>query len=224
MTRKIKRYEILNDFAKNWGYENYLEIGTSRGRCLERVRCKNKTGVDPAPKVERPEWTLQKMTSDDFFASTEAKFDLIFIDGLHLAEQVLRDIYNSLAALAPGGAILLHDCHPNTEDAQLRDVDDAPGRHWNGDVWKAIAFVRQSLPDLFCRVLDVDEGIGVILPKSSGGAPVLTAKIENDAKEFFESLTYADLVARGDELLGLLSNRAALEAQLHEENLPVAAG
>ncbi len=43
------------------------------------------------------------MTSDDFFRQYQGPlFDLIFIDGLHLSEQVLTDIRNSLQWLSPG--------------------------------------------------------------------------------------------------------------------------
>ncbi len=43
------------------------------------------------------------MTSDDFFRQYQGPpFDLIFIDGLHLSEQVLTDVRNSLDWLSPG--------------------------------------------------------------------------------------------------------------------------
>ena len=52
------------------------------------------------------------MTSDEFFSQNKETFDLIFIDGLHIHEQVLKDIDNSLNVLNENGVILLHDCLP----------------------------------------------------------------------------------------------------------------
>ncbi len=43
------------------------------------------------------------MTSDDFFRQYQGPpFDLIFIDGLHLSQQVLTDVKNALQWLNPG--------------------------------------------------------------------------------------------------------------------------
>lgn len=55
------------------------------------------------------------MTSDDFFASNTRTFDLVFIDGLYEAHQVLKYINNALRFLNPNGTILMHDCNPLSE-------------------------------------------------------------------------------------------------------------
>jgi hypothetical protein len=189
-----KRYDVLNHLAWEWGYEEYLEIGMARGRCLERVRCARKSGVDPDPLVERPEWSVHKMTSEEFFEKNETNFDLVLIDGLHLAEQVLRDVFNSLSALSAGGAIVLHDCSPRTEDAQLRNQHDSKSEQWNGDVWKSIVYVRQNHPELFCHVLDLDHGVGVILPMNDRDPIALGDEEKAKARELFDSLSWSDLV------------------------------
>ncbi len=80
-----------------------------------------KTGVDPSPRRVLAEWEMHQMTSDAFFATNTSKFDLIFIDGLHTSDQVIKDIFNALAALAKNGVIAVHDCNPMTEEAQVRD-------------------------------------------------------------------------------------------------------
>jgi hypothetical protein len=102
-----KRYDVINYFAKRQRAKRYLEIGTRGGRTLQRVQVAHKVGVDPSPGPAGPGCTVYTKSSDEFFAMSDERFELIFIDGLHLAEQVLRDIWNSVAALAPGGAILL---------------------------------------------------------------------------------------------------------------------
>ena len=58
--------------------------------------------------------------SDDYFSSLDKtiKYDLIFIDGLHLEHQVDKDINNSLNHLSENGVIIIHDCNPITERRQ----------------------------------------------------------------------------------------------------------
>jgi SAM-dependent methyltransferase len=236
-----KRYDVLNRFAARRGYQSYLEIGIASGRCLERVRVADKTGVDPSSPLKNsdlresvllnglfvattrrftrsrassPAWKLRSMTSDEFFDENQRTFDLIFIDGLHLADQVLRDVYNSLAVLNPGGALLLHDCNPADERAQTRDVDLAEGSTWNGDTWKVIAFLRRKRPELFTRVLDLDYGIGVVIPGEREKHPVLADDVGR-ANGLFAELTYEELERDRGQTLGLVTAQE-LENELAE--------
>ena len=101
------------------------------------------------------------MTSDEFFKRFYDTYDLIFIDGLHIAEQVERDIDNALKHLNPGGTIAMHDCNPITEDQQR--VPQNGQRIWTGDAWKA--FVKnRGRSDLEMYVVDTNNGIGIIKP------------------------------------------------------------
>lgn len=156
------RTDLLNLLIERRGYRRYLEIGVrDRRHNFDKIDAPEKHGVDPAPR--RP--VTHHVTSDDFFAQrapTERPYDLIFIDGLHLAEQVERDVDNSLRALSPGGAVVLHDCNPLTADAQTEDYDGK--KHWNGTVWKAWVKLRATRPDLAMQVIDIDEGCGIIEP------------------------------------------------------------
>lgn len=149
------RWDIINRLIRDNGYKTYLEIGVyHKPGNFDKIKCLNKTGVDPDPKVG----ATFKLTSDKFFAQNKKKFDIIFIDGLHHEEQVLRDVENSLQALAPNGTIVLHDCNPTTEAMQL--VPRMQGE-WTGDVWKAWVKLR-SRADLSMFVFDIDYGVGVI--------------------------------------------------------------
>ena len=206
--RFVKRYDVLNWFARRIDARRYLEIGAASGRCLERVNVVHRTGVDPNPRVENPAWTLVRATSDDFFATNRERFDLVFIDGLHHAEQVLRDVRNSLDVLEPGGAILLHDCKPATEASAGREKTP-PGTKWHGDTWKAIAYLRAEHPDLFVRVLDLDHGIGVVLPRPESSRPDA-----DTAQPALERLRWQDLDRDGRSMLGLLDGREALERDM----------
>ena len=128
--------------------------------------------------------TFFELTSDDFFTQKKAfidkigGLDIIFIDGLHLYEQVLKDIENSLNHLNDGGIILLHDCNPQSETAALRGMSSEevlatnPPNWigvWNGDVYKAIIKMRSERSDLKIAVFDCDHGIGIIKKGNTEG-------------------------------------------------------
>jgi len=151
------RWDLLNALATVRGYRSYLEIGTRRRENFDRVVCPFKLDVDPAP------WgpVSLKMTSDDFFAANRAAFDLIFIDGLHLEEQVLRDIENALAVIWCGGAVVVHDCNPVHEINQRPEPGESLSA-WNGTVWRAWVRLRATRPDLSMCVVDTDHGCGII--------------------------------------------------------------
>ncbi|MGC1878450.1 MAG: class I SAM-dependent methyltransferase [Rhabdochlamydiaceae bacterium] len=153
--------DLLNYLIVMRGYKSYLEIGVADGHNLSSVAASHKVGVDPSPAPNTS--PIHRMTSDEFFNMNHEMFDLIFIDGLHLHEQVLKDVENSLKCLNPGGLIVMHDCMPNTPEQQLRTP--VPGA-WNGDVWKAVAYMRMHLEDVDLCVLDMDWGCGILTPNS----------------------------------------------------------
>lgn len=152
----MTRTQIINQFIELNNYHSYLEIGVHDGSNFHKVVCENKVGVDPDPTSKA---TVYK-TSDDFFKSNEEKFDIVFIDGLHTAIQLYKDIINSLAVLNPGGAILLHDMLPPNKKAQ--DVPRVQGE-WTGDCWMAFVWMRATRPDLVMFTINCDYGVGVIM-------------------------------------------------------------
>jgi hypothetical protein len=103
------------------------------------------------------------MTSDSFFelikGHDDIKYDIIFIDGLHHADQVEKDIKNALNHIVKDGFILLHDCNPVSYEAQLVPRQTVA---WNGDVWKAFVDFKAHYPMMECSVVDTDFGVGVI--------------------------------------------------------------
>lgn len=146
------RIDLLNEIVARNGVRDYLEIGCRDDECFSQIRAPHKVGVDPVSGG------TVRATSDEFFAANRARFDLVFIDGLHLYEQVVRDIRNAVAALNPGGVIVLHDCLPTDCVAQYREQ---ASRIWNGDVWKAIVEAR-SWPDVDTVTCLIDHGVGII--------------------------------------------------------------
>lgn len=161
------RTELLNFLAKRYGLERYLEIGVQNpANNFDLIQCLIKTSVDPDPNS----MATCGMTSDEYFTTQKTYswgFDLIFIDGLHHADQAARDFTNSFKVLAPGGFIVLHDCNPPKEEYTHVPRDS---KMWWGDVYKFAS--RLSRNETFCTV-DIDCGCGVF--KKTNGVSILDA-------------------------------------------------
>jgi hypothetical protein len=151
----MDRTYIINYVAKKINAKNYLEIGTDNCINFNNINIENKTGVDPYPKQDN----ITGLTSDEFFKTNNRKFDIIFIDGLHHADQVYRDIVNSLDILNPGGYIFCHDMLPTNEQMQIIPFNQGM---WTGDCWRAFVELKQTRDDLEMFTIDIDMGIGVI--------------------------------------------------------------
>lgn len=224
----LKRYHMIQQcidaIKRRKNKVNYVEIGVQTGFCFFQIKADNKLAVDPNFIIK---WTNRvkaylknlsnfnnkffEVTSDVFFEQQEnylnkiGGIDVIFIDGLHLYEQVLLDIKNSLLFLNEGGVILVHDCNPLTEVAAVRAYTsdevrlmNLPGwaNLWNGDVWKAIVELRSTRNDLQICVFNTDHGVGVI----KKGKPEMTFSLsEHQLKE----LSYSDLENSRKEYLNL---------------------
>jgi len=182
----LQRHELLNWFVGELGYRRYAEIGIDNpNHCFNRVHCPEKSGVDPNVGRHDPPHHY-RMTSDEFFRRNATPYDLFFIDGLHLAEQVVRDVENALAALTEGGAIVVHDCLPTREE--LATADRIPGRPWFGTVWKGYATLRATRRDIYMRCVPTDRGLGII---TRGSQQLFTGRWA----------TFGEFMARRDEIL-----------------------
>ena len=159
MKKPEVRWEIINLIAKKIEAKKYLEIGVESGITFQYVNVPYKVGVDPDPNC-KPEFVKYPFHSDKFFSNNNENFDIIFIDGLHHAEQVYKDIKNSLSILNPGGVIICHDMLPPTENHQI--VPRMQGQ-WNGDCWKAWLILRSENEFLNMNIVDVDFGCGIIM-------------------------------------------------------------
>ncbi len=149
------RWDLIEYLIKKNNYSDYLEIGCDQDQLFSKVKIKNKTGVDPSCGGN------VRKTSDDFFKDNKDKFDIVFIDGLHIYDQVKRDILNSVNCLKENGIILVHDCMP---DSLGKQAIPRYKMQWNGDVWKAIVDLRQK-DNLNIYTCEMDQGIGVITNK-----------------------------------------------------------
>jgi SAM-dependent methyltransferase len=172
--------KIFNALVDSGRVSRYLEIGVRKTvDNFDTINASFKVGVDPHPGdasnwvsledsmslLNTNSYILSKSKSDDFFKSLEnlenfEKFDLVFIDGLHLAEQVSKDFDNAIRFLKPGGLIAMHDSNPPTEISTHPSYHIAKqfGRAWCGTVWKEVVR-RISLTESFFVTLDEIPGV-----------------------------------------------------------------
>jgi hypothetical protein len=99
------------------------------------------------------------MTSDEFFQSEfgKATHDIIFIDGLHTFEQVIKDFSHASLRLANGGIILIDDvipsdCFSTLEDPQLaihlrEKYFNIRSGAWHGTTFRIIPHINQFYLD-----------------------------------------------------------------------------
>tara|TARA_Y100000992_G_scaffold293070_1_gene251280 strand:+ start:1076 stop:1774 length:699 start_codon:yes stop_codon:yes gene_type:complete len=192
--KKSSRFDIINKIIKKKKFESYLEIGCQSDVNFSKIIIKNKIGVDPQSGG------THRMTSDDFFKQNKSTFDLIFIDGLHVYEQVLKDIENSLKVLNDNGVILIHDCLPAKIWHQT-----IPQTHssWNGDVWKSIVKSRTRI-DIDTYTIEADQGLGLILKRKN--KDLLVDKIEN-----FKNLKFRDYYIHHKKFMRIIDENDVLE-------------
>jgi hypothetical protein len=156
-------FNEFNKIIEARNYTKYLEIGVSNGSTFYNIVCQTRIGVDPYNKD-----MLYPMKSDEFFKiiSSDETFDLIFIDGDHECNQVLRDIDNSIKHLSKIGIIFIHDTKPHTELMQRSPMPDSTELCsrglWTGDVWKAIAKFRSMRSDFSVKTLDIELGLTIL--------------------------------------------------------------
>ena len=155
------------------------------------------------------------MTSDEFFRRFYDTYDLIFIDGLHEAWQVKKDIANALKHLKPGGVIVMHDCKPRNE-AEQTVPKPKPQKIWTGDAWKSFVELRQR-DDLEMYVVDTNNGIGIIRPGSQEPlkieAPLEYKHLKQNINQWLNLKTVHEFKAREK----VRDKRAPKFTQMHEE-------
>jgi hypothetical protein len=154
------RKDIIQSLIDTFQLQSYLEIGVQTSDNFNSIRCNRKVGVDPviSPDIKY-DGEVHGVTSDSFFQSCSETFDIVFVDGLHLCEQVAADILNALQRLRRPGFIVLHDCLPHCRQATIRNKIRG---NWTGDVYRAVLWFRHNFPDIPYMTLDVDWGCGVI--------------------------------------------------------------
>ncbi|WP_163005978.1 class I SAM-dependent methyltransferase [Methylobacterium brachiatum] len=169
---KIHRGVFYQDFMKELSAKRetklYLEVGVRFGEVFSLITADVAIGVDPDFQLSsnivarKRKSILFPTTSDAFFARPNlvdeigGRPDLIFLDGMHLFEFLLRDFYNAESISAKNGLIIMHDCLPLNSAMAERDmaksvelgIDSEHPGYWTGDVWKVISILQTYRPDL----------------------------------------------------------------------------
>lgn len=195
------RTDLLNFLAEKYNLQRYLEIGVQDPKHnFDKIKCAAKNGVDPNV-IGTP--GIYQLTSDEFFhihnlnaehSGITKIFDLIFIDGLHTAEQVKKDFENSLKVLSPGGFIVLHDCNPEKEEHTIVPRPKPVG-HWNGDVYRFAC----SILSYGFRVVDIDNGCGVFEHRDPDSymiedKPIVWGEFDKNRKELLSLISWEEFI------------------------------
>lgn len=173
----MDRYEFLTEMHRLLRPRAYLEIGVQTGASLTLASGTARAGgvvvgVDPDMGHITHDCTfatLVESTSDEFFAAgpqfgadDDRILDLVFIDGLHHAEQVWRDLRNAATIGHENTIFVLDDVLPRNQLEAARE--QCPG-DWTGDVWKVIQLLEEEgasevlLVDTFPTGIMVVKGI-----------------------------------------------------------------
>ncbi len=141
--------------------QTYLEIGIRNGNSLALARNCRCVGIDPAYSITAElngDVALFRTTSDEYFARPEPleptggkRFDLSFIDGMHLFEYALRDFIHAEKHSNARGMIVFDDVLPRTVDeaARVRHT-----KAWTGDVYPILEVFAKYRPDLTAVPVD----------------------------------------------------------------------
>ena len=156
----FNRHAFINKAISKFENCKYLEIGVANNEVFNTIPLKieNKFGVDPDSGGNF------RMTSDEFFKEhSNLKFDVIFIDGLHIYEQCQKDCINSMKQLKENGIIFFHDFLPRSffEEKVPRKQST-----WSGDVWKVAVELANSRNVEF-KIINIDHGVGVLKLKKN---------------------------------------------------------
>jgi SAM-dependent methyltransferase len=227
----MDRIVFIQELFKRTAFTNYLEIGCRTGASFLPIKAAKKTAVDPVfkvPMVQKLKWLFKEPknlgnryfeeASDTFFERRKpylqklGTLDVVLVDGLHSFRAALSDVLNALAYLRPDGIIVMHDCFPPNKIAAL-SLDDFEAHYakhrtdgrkgmWNGDVWKAIVYLRECHSNLLdVCVIDTDSGLGIVRFKNGNGAQQLD--IDESVFARIDAMAYEDLMADHQNLLNL---------------------
>ncbi len=216
----MNRTEVIQNILNKKKIPTYLEIGVNTGHNFFQIKAMHKIAIDPKfsfSTSRKIKWLFKnptnfrsryfEITSDEFFENYSDRYqpDVIFVDGLHTAQQSLKDVNNALTILKENGVIIMHDCHPPNKAAAhpAESLEDAvalnlPGwtNEWCGDVWKTACHLRLTRGDLNIFVLDTDFGLGIIT-KGKPDNPL------NASEEDIEKMSYEHFEQNKKEYLNL---------------------
>jgi predicted O-methyltransferase YrrM len=139
----IEEWAYLYNLVKKHKPKSIIEIGSfyhlSSTAFLKGIE-DNKTGhllsLDisfPNPEFTYPNvlWTKLEASSHDILPKLINKYDMVFIDGDHSAEAVIKDIKNSLKILSHNGIIVMHDTNYPPTRAAIKSILNDKVKYWS---------------------------------------------------------------------------------------------
>ena len=213
----FSRSNLINYLIGLYGYKSYLEIGVEHGRTFEAVKFANRFAVDPNPLFSLffrfPSIRVFSCTSDEFFriVGDSFFFDLVFLDGLHTAEQTFEDLRNVSKLLTKDSIVIIDDTVPSDKWSAIPNQElairsrqsnsSSTSGAWQGDVYRVIL----TLGDLKIEHLHfvtlfgmanpktilwaTDPAAWVALSKQSGSRLVKSQDFETLKKDYIKSLS-----------------------------------
>jgi hypothetical protein len=154
------KYTFLERLHEHLDPRFYLEVGVFDGASLAIATC-DAVGIDPEPVLTHDlaqNHRISRTTSDDFFQLTDEPdelpvVDLAYIDGMHLAEYVLKDFMHVEQHSNRFSVVVIDDIYPAHP---LQAERERQSRFWTGDVWKIIPILRGARPDLILLPIDTE--------------------------------------------------------------------
>lgn len=212
--RETSQIGIIQSCINHYSYKDYLEIGVQDGTTFFSLDVQTRTAVEPeiTPRfalnklvfeemvrlrnVQFPWTQIFRMKSDEFFAKVVKEinptYDVIFVDGYHEREQVVRDIKNALNILEPSGTIFVHDTNPLSKE-EANPLTPLINQ-WTGDVWRGIIDIRCELENIELFTIPIPYGLTVIRKEE-----LPSVKLD----EKYKNYTYEEFDQERDYLLNI---------------------
>jgi len=171
----------------------YLEVGVQFGTSLLLAGTAQVAyGIDPNPLILDTDLDILmgnqvviKASSNEAFGPTMGieypPIDFAFIDGLHHAEQALKDFVHIARRLSPNGIIVFDDVLPRNQGEAARL--QCPG-DWTGDVWRIAAKIN-AMPEISSIYVNTQPtGVLVVTSVTSTAATMLSRQIPHFTRMF----------------------------------------
>lgn len=157
----------INALAGAMRATRYLEVGVNKGDTFRAVEVAERVAVDPEFRFD---WEAEangatvfhQVPSDAYFADCRERFDIVFLDGLHVFAQTFRDFCNALDVTHARSLIIIDDTVPDDiysswphprESRAFRRMAGGRGGSWHGDIFKMVFAINDFFPRLsFCTI------------------------------------------------------------------------
>ena len=141
--------------------------------------------------------TIHKITSDTFFENNSQTYNLIYINGYHKPDVIIRDMENSFNVLEKNGILWMND-YDRLNDIQIKNAMDTFLQKYNGQyelIHQGYQLAVKKICDTFARLENIQE----------------FKEVERDPLDFLKYGFYINLNERVDRKENLLNNFKSLD-------------